>query len=692
VTHDAQDGAADGWRIGVDVGGTFTDLVLADTKGDVRVFKVPSVPTDPGQGVLNALEHAAERVGLPVRDLLGRCRIFVHGSTVATNTVLEGKGAKVGLLATEGFRDALEIRRGIRENPWMHRVPYPPVLVPRHLRVGVPGRIDRFGTEKKAIDEKAVRKAADVFAKAGVESIAICLFNSFLNPVHEQQVLSTLKAHWEGTWISVSSTISPVMGEYERTSTAVMNAYVAPRTVAYLQKLNTELQARGLRMPMLLIQNNGGAVSVDQVSDRPATLLLSGPAAGVGTLLHYAASTGTDNLISMEIGGTSCDVILISQGKVALTDSLEIGGYHLALPSVDVHTIGAGGGTIAGVDAGGLLFVGPEGAGARPGPACYGFGGENPTVTDAQVVLGRLRAGTYAGGTLTIDDRLAREAIERKIARRLGVSIETAAIGIIRLMEQKLLHAVQRLSIERGHDPRLFTLVAAGGAGPLHGPMIARALGCRRAYLPRLAGAFCALGMLHSDVRHDYVRVHLSPLEGADVDAIEQGYRALEGQALTMLTSEGFTRDRIELHRGADLRYLGQQWDIQVMSPGVAFDAQGLRRTFEQEHQRQFGHIQPDGIVEITKLRAVGIGKIEPLKVARQEEVHATPEPIETRRVWIDESSGWMDVRIYDGAGLRHGQTIDGPAIINEQTSTIMIGAKDRLRVDAIGNYVVELE
>lgn len=682
---------APGWRIGVDVGGTFTDLVLSNPAGEIGVFKVPSVPADPGQGVLNALNDAARSLAAPLGDLLSNCAIFVHGSTVATNTLLEGKGAKVGLLATDGFRDALEIRRGIRENPWTHRVPYPPVLVPRYLRVPIRGRVDKKGRELSPLEEADLAAAARLFEQHRVESVAICLFNSFLNPSHEQAAAALLKRHWDGGWISRSTAIAPIIGEYERSSTAVLNAYIAPRTVAYLQNLNKALQELGLRRPMLLIQNNGGTVSVEQVSDRPATLLLSGPAAGVGTLSHYGRAVGMDNLISMEIGGTSCDVILVSKGRVALTDSLDIGGYHLALPSVDVHTIGAGGGTIAGVDAGGMLFVGPQGAGARPGPACFGLGGDAPTVTDAQVVLGRLKAGAYAGGSLTIDAGLAYDVIGQKVAKPLGIMVEDAAIGIIRLMEQKLLHAVQRISIERGHDPRQFTLVAGGGAGPLHGASVGRALGCRRSYMPKLAGAFCALGMLHSDVRHDYIRVYMGQLNAVDPHDIEAAYETLESQAKDLLSAEGFGADQIELIRSVDLRYIGQQWDIPVAVKDSRFDAAALRHGFEAEHQRQFGHIQPDGIIELTKLRVAGIGRIPPLATVHQAKARDVPTPVEHRRVWLDHEVGWREIAIYDGEKLAHGHEIVGPAIINEQTSTILIGRRDRLRVDAVGNYLVEL-
>ena len=678
------------WRIGVDVGGTFTDMILADRHGGIRVVKVPTVPGDPAQGVMDALGKAAGATGISVADLLGDCTLFVHGSTIATNTVLEGKGARVGMLTTEGFRDSLEIRRGQRDNPWDHRTPYPPVLVPRYLRLPVRGRIDRDGAEDAPLSVADVDDAMRQFKEEGVEAVAVCLFNAYANDRQEAEAARRAESVGPTKWVSVSSSVAPIAGEYERSSTTVLNAYIAPRTVGYLQALNRRLEDQGLAGKLLLIQNNGGAVTVEHVADRPATLLLSGPAAGVGALSYYAAAIGASDLISMEIGGTSCDVILMMQGKVAFTSHLDIGGYACVLPSVEVHTIGAGGGTIARVDPAGLLQVGPQGAGARPGPACYRLGGAEPTVTDAQVVLGRLQPGTYAGGAVAIDATLATKAIDERIARKLGIAAEHAASGVIRLMDQKLLQAVQRLSSERGHDPRRFTLVAAGGAGPLHGAAVARALGCKRVYLPRLSGAFCALGMLHSDVRHDYMRVHLADLDRADPARLEAIFAELEREAVATLRSEGFMNGAAQCARALDLRYVGQQWDITVPLSGH-LDPAAIRRAFDAEHDRLFGHTQPQGTIEITKARVTGIGKLAPLEPGAQGQAGGAARPIDRRKVWIDEASGWRETPIYDGGDLAAGHRIDGPAIVNEQTTTVLVGAGDVLTVDQAGNFSIAL-
>jgi N-methylhydantoinase A len=677
------------WRIGVDVGGTFTDMVLRDQSGALWVFKAPSVPADPSQGVMAVLNRAVEQLSLPLSDLLGSCTLFFHGSTVATNTILERKGARVGLLTTTGFRDSLETRRGIRENMWDHRAPFPDVLAPRYLRQPVGGRLDKDGLELAPVVLADVDTAMEVFAEEDVETIAVALLNSYGNPAHEDAVAAHLS---DFPWLSLSSRIAPIMGEYERTSTAVVNAYIAPKVVGYLRDLDSHLRDNGLARPILLLQSNGGAVSVEQVSERPVNLVLSGPAAGVGALGLYARSADTNNLIAMEIGGTSCDVTLMGEGQVGVTDELNIDGYHLATPSVEIHTVGAGGGTIAHVDEAGLLHVGPQGAGAHPGPACYGLGGEQPTVTDAYMVLGRLRPGPYAGGSVTLDEGLARQAIESKIAKPLGIAVEEAAAGIIRLLEQNLLHAVEHISIQRGHDPRRFTLVAAGGAGPMHGASVARSLGCGQAYVPRQAGAFCALGMLHTDIRQDYLAVHFDNLDSVDGAVLQQAFEPLAARAEAALSAEGFSGERATVQRELDLRYRGQLWSIRVALPGGAFDPAAVRVAFDADHQRQYGHTQPGGTIEITALRVTARGLIDITEPAPMPPSDAAPEATALRQVYTDSDHGWQETPVYAGTDLHPGFAQDGPMLVEELTTTVFVGPKDRLMVDAADNFMIQID
>lgn len=680
------------YRVGVDVGGTFTDLVLVDARGWVAAFKSPSVPADPAEGVLNAVALAARSLGTTVDGLLADTELFVHGSTVATNTLLEKKGAKVGLLVTEGFRDALEIRRSIRENVWDHRKPFPQVLVPRYLRLPVTGRLEHDGSVRVPFDPASVVAAARIFAEEGVEAVAICLLHAYADPAHERAAKAVLERHLPGVWVTISSDIAPTIGEYERTSTTVVNAYVAPRVVPYLERLAERLAARGLPRKLLMIQSNGGAISIDEIGHAPASLVLSGPAAGVGSLKFFGQDTGSDHLLSIEVGGTSCDVTLMQGGAVGMTDQLVVDGYHLTIPAVDIHTVGAGGGTIASVDGAGLLKAGPEGAGSMPGPACYGRGGEYPTVTDAQLVLGRLKPGPYAGGAITLDRDKAVAAIEAHVARPLGLSVPDAAAGIIQLVEQNILHAVEQASLERGYNPRLFTLVAAGGAGPLHGPSTARLLGCPNLYIPRLAGVFCAFGMCNSDLRHDYVRSWLHDLDNAGLSGpalLEEAFGQMQAAAGDVLAREGFTGDKALVQRFCDLRYFGQQWSVAVACAST--DPAVIRAAFEQDYRRLFGYVQPHGQIEIVNLRLAATGRLDALEIAPPAADPRAPRPHSRRDVWIDRRTGFAEVPVYDGTLLTPRQTLVGPAVIEEATTTIFVGAGDRVTMTDAGNYLVAI-
>lgn len=717
------------WRIAVDVGGTFTDMVLVDAGGRFHVFKVSSVPADPSRGVLDALEHAARSFGARIEDLLAGCALFLHGSTVATNTVLEGSGARVGMLVTRGFRDFLEVRRGFRADPFDHRPPYPPVLVPRYLRLPVGGRIDARGVEVEPLDEADLDAAIETFRAEGVESIAVCLLHSFENGAHERRCAEVLRGrggprfhrsgagprfHHSGTsprfkhsgagfeWVSLSHEVVPVIGEYERGSTTVVNAYIGPKVVRYLHALDERLRALGLGPELLVLQSNGRAISVRQVAVRPVNLVLSGPAGGVGALDSLASATGIDDLVTMEIGGTSCDVMLRAGGRVAITDRLEVGGYDLVSASVDINTVGAGGGTIAGADAAGLLFAGPRGAGAVPGPAAYGRGGEEPTVTDAQLVLGRLAPGPYAGGAVSLDLERARAALRTRVGDPLGLGVVDAAVGVIRLVEQNLLQAVERISTERGRDPARFVLVAGGGAGPMHGAAVGRRLGARGVLAPRLAGVFCALGMLNADVGQDFARVFIAPLDADAAGKAQEVYAALEAEARTWLRDGGFGPEAMRFEREADLRYAGQQWDVRISEisaetpAGAKALSEALRAAFEHEYERRFGHVQPDSTVEITKLRVVGIGTLPRLEPLRAEPCDTAPEPASVRDVYAfgprGEPRGFVPTPVYRGSDLRPGHRLEGPLLVEERTTTVVAGPGDRLEVLPSGDLLIRFD
>jgi N-methylhydantoinase A/oxoprolinase/acetone carboxylase beta subunit/N-methylhydantoinase B/oxoprolinase/acetone carboxylase alpha subunit len=676
------------FRIGVDVGGTFTDAVLVGASGGVRAFKVASEPTDPARSVLRALSLAGEGVGFDLAGLLHRCSVLVHGSTIAVNTILERKGARVGLLATAGFHDSLEIRRGIRRDVWNYREPDPEVLVPRFLRRPVRGRLDAEGAELAALAEEDIIAAVEIFRREEVDSVAVCFLHSYRNPAHEYLARDILSRLWPEAPVSCSADVVPILGEYERSSTTVLNAYVAPRVVPYLKTLHRELQSLGLPSELLLMQSNGGAISVNEIADRPIHLALSGPAAGVGALAYFSEDAGTENLISIEIGGTSCDVTLASRGEVAMADRIAIDEYHISLPAVQIHTVGAGGGTIARVDNAGLLHAGPEGAGAKPGPAAYGFGGDRPTVTDAQLALGRLKPGPHAGGAIDLDLDRAHTAIEHHVARPLGLDVETAAAGIIRLVEQHVLNAVERVSVERGHDPREFIVVAAGGAGPMHATAVARALGCAGVYVPRLAGVFCAFGMCNTDLRHDYQRPWLAELEPSLADVwLRAAFDRLVESGRAILAREGFVGTSVAFDQRMDLRYTGQQWTIDVATPNL--DARAIRSAFEIEHNRLYGYLQATGRIEIVNIRVAATGRMPPTPSFVTPRAFRPPAPVGSRRVWLAERESAVDMFVFDGAALRFGHAIAGPAVVDEATTTILVGAGEQLTVTAGGNYLI---
>jgi N-methylhydantoinase A len=692
TSYSARSAVSAPWRIGVDVGGTFTDLVLVDREGSIHVAKVPSTPADPSSGVIAAVEQTADDLSLSCNQLLMNCSHFVHASTVATNIILERRGAPVGMLVTRGFRDSIEIRRGIRRNAWDHRVPFPPVLSPRYLRLPVSGRLDRNGQEVEALSADDIRQAIQLFKSEGVTSIAVCFYNSFLNEAHEVRAAEILAEEYQEAWVTLSSRVAHVMGEYERSSTAVLNAYIAPKIVTYMKRLSGELSERGLNCPLLVVQNNGGTLDIDRVEQRPVSLLLSGPAAGVGALALYSNAMAEPNMLSMEIGGTSCDVMLVSQEGAEMASEFSLGGYHAALPSIDIHSIGAGGGTIAGVERSGMLFVGPNGAGADPGPAAYGRGGKEPTVTDAHLVLGRLKPGTLAGDR-SLDLGLAIDAIEQKIARPLGLSLDAAAMGILRLVDQQLFHAVQTVSTERGHDPRRFVLVAAGGAGPMHGASIGRKLKSKAVYVPRLAGTFCALGMLNAPVKHEFGRVFLGVLGPQSWPALQPIVTELEHEANLRLANDCFKTTDTQINCELDLRHPGQVGTLRIEIPADSdIDWSRVARNFLDAHERIYGHCDPAAVIEIAGVRVVGMGHLPPIRLEAPAAGSTTPTPIGERDVYFEDAAGRIPTRIYRGRDLMPGAIIRGPAIIEEITTSIVVGPDDICTTDAIGNFIIKFE
>ena len=679
------------WRIGIDVGGTFTDLVAVDASGAVFAHKTPTTASNAAVGVLNAIDEAAEMLSLGTAELLGECRHFIHGSTIATNVLLEDTGACVGLLTTDGFRDTLEVRRGYRTDPWDHRTPWRDAIVPRYRRLPIKERIDEDGAVVRPLDPDSVKTALETFERQGVDAVAICFLNSYANPEHEILCRQIVETERPGLHVTCSAELAPILGEYERTSTAVVNAYLAPKVVPYLEDLEQTLKARGLDQDLLLVQSNGGILSLRQLRRTPCTLALSGPAAGVGALRFIGNAGQTKNMISIEVGGTSCDVTLIKDGQVAELESLWLAERLIALPSVEIHTISAGGGTISGVDAAGMLFAGPRGAGAVPGPACYGLGGDNATVTDAQVALGRLRPGPYAGNAITLDKDKALAAIADNLADPLGTTVEDAAVGVIRLVEQKMRHAVEKLSFERGLDPREFTLVGAGGAGALHVVPVARQLGCRRAVAPKLAGVFCAFGMCNSSVRRDSMKSCNARMNDVSPRWVEEAFHEIESAEQATLGGEGFDKEHVRYERALDVRYTGQSSSLKVPVRQGLTGFAGLREAFERQYEQLYGHTQPDGQLEIVNVHLAAIGLFDVPEIQALPTTERPPVPHSTRPVYVDERHGVLKTNVFAGTDLQPGQQILGPAVIEETTTTVLIGPRDTLSIDEFGDYVINV-
>lgn len=682
------------FRISIDAGGTFTDVAMLDPTERLSFVKVPSTPDRPALAVFNALNKAAALHGLDPEQLMGSLHSLVLGTTVATNMLVEHRGSPTGLICTRGFRDTLAIRRGLRRSVWDFRSPHPPELVPRALRVGVPERIAADGTVVLALDEAAAVSAARRLRAEGVESIAICLFNAFVNEAHEQELKAIVQRELPEAFVSVSSELLPIMGEYERTSTTVVNAYIGPKTSRHLTEVDQELRQRGMRGTTWVMQNSGGIVSIEACARRPVGAALSGPAAGAAAASLYTRCLDVPNVVLFDMGGTSTDITLTRDGRPTLVDCLEIEGYHIALPSVGIKTIGTGGGTVAWVGPGGLLRVGPRGVGADPGPAAYGKGGTEPTITDANLVLGRLNPDNFLGGEVRLDPARSREVIERRICRATGLDLERAAGAIVRIGNQNMINAIRLAAVELGQDLRKFALVAAGGAAGLHASALARELRIPRVYIPREAAVCCAVGMLQTDVRHDYEQTYFCPLAAVTVDDLNRRFRAMLTEADGELRAGGIGSPDIVFETSVELRYSLQQWQlgVPVKVPLSEVDLGEVSRRFHLRHEELYGHHDPNGTLELVKLRVVGIGispkmSQAPMRVATLRR----PPPDRTRTVHLRNGAEALTMPIYEGPRLAPGDVVEGPALIEEPTTTVLLQAGDTLRVDGYDNYLWEL-
>lgn len=678
-----------GYRVGVDVGGTFTDFLLIDDTGKSRVFKTPSTPHDPAEAVLDGLAEMAADLGLPA--FLERVERIVHGTTVATNAILTGTAARTGLLTTHGFRDALQMRRGIREERYDNKYTAPEPIVPRWLRMPVRERIDYRGTEVAPLVLEDVETAAELFDDAGIEAAAICFMHSYANSAHERAAADRLRELMPELYISTSSEILPQVRFYDRTSTTVLNAAVGPILKTYIDRLATRLEKAGFAGALWIMQSNGGVCAPEAAARRPAHALLSGPAAGPIAGLSCARRRNENSFITADMGGTSFEACLVRDGAPTITTDAAVGRFAMALPSMDIKSIGAGGGSIAWIDNGGLLHVGPQSAGARPGPACYGLGGTEPTCSDANLLLGYLSTGMFAGGRLPLDAALARNAIEKRVAAPLGCDATEAAAGMYRIMNTAMAAAIREISVERGVDPRDFPMICAGGAGALHAAMIARELGIRQVLIPCDASVFCAAGMMHADLRHDFVRSCAAPLVGGALDRLPVLMAEMEDEGRRTLA--GMTEIRFD--RALDLRYVGQYHEVRVdRIPGNAIkepDLEIIRELFHRRHERLYGYALEEAPVELINARLAAVGITEKPVPTEEPEAEDNPDRAfrERRRIFLPEGRRFSEAPVYDGDRLAHGDRLEGPAVVETAMTTILVPEEFALFVDRFGTAVL---
>jgi N-methylhydantoinase A len=676
-------------RLGVDVGGTFTDLALWDERSRrLGVFKLPSVPRDPAQGILAGVRAITARDGVAP----ARLTFVAHGTTVATNALLEGKGARTALVTTRGFRDLLEIGRQKRPHLYDLQADKPRPLVPRDLRVEAAERLLHDGSVIEKLRAEDVERALDELvqqAGGGIDAIAVCFLYSFVDPTHERLAGSVVAARLPAAYVSLSCEVSPELREYERLSTTVVNAYLGPLVSRYLARFEADVRALGVPNAPYINQSNGGIISVAAARQHPVRTVLSGPSAGVMGAAWVARAAGFDPLITFDMGGTSTDVARVDCGRPVIAAERAVAGYPVRIPTLEIETVGAGGGSLGWVDSGGALKVGPESAGASPGPACYARGGSRPTVTDANVVLGRLSATHLLDGGMTLRAELAERAVA-DLARELGTSTIDAARGMLSVVQTNMLGAIRVVSVRKGYDPRAHTMVAFGGAGPLHAAALARDLGIRHVLVPAAPGILCALGLLVEPLRLDLVRTRVERLEtlGADADRV---FAELEAEAVTWLDREGVPGERRRLRRALDMRYVGQNFELTVaMPPGGGRDA--LRRAFLAEHDRVYGYAAQDEPVQVVNVRLTALGEPDPLELPALASA-PRPEPDEARSgeraVHFEETRGFVTTPLYRRERLLAGHRVSGPAVVEQMDATTVILPGQVAVVDERANLVI---
>jgi N-methylhydantoinase A len=684
------------WRVGVDSGGTFTDICLfEEEQGRVEVWKVSSTPDDPSRGIAQGVEEGMRRVAPEAGDTpASPVSYFGHGTTVATNALIQHKGVRTGLVTTDGFRDLLEIGRQKRPDLYDLFADKPPTLVERGLRLEVAERVRHTGDVETKLDEGAVRAAACKLREAKVGAVAIAFLYSFVRPEHEQRAKEIVQEEYPEAFICASHEIAPEFREFERLSTAVVNAYLGPVMKRYIERLAPRLASLGMTATPHLTQSNGGVIGFETAAAKPVRTVLSGPSTGVVGAQAIGRAAGMPDLITFDMGGTSTDVALLKGGEARLASEAIVHGYPIKAPMLDIHTVGAGGGSIATIDSGGLLKVGPRSCGADPGPVCYGKGNDEPAVTDANVVLQTLNPKYLLGGRMAVRQDLAQDAIGR-LAKKLGLSPMETAQGIISVVTANMAKAIRVISVQRGHDPRDYTLMAFGGAGPLHAARLAKELDIKRILVPRNPGILCAMGLLLTDLRADFATTRLLPLEPQVVGEIDAAFASLNAQAQDWFVHEEITPDARRLTRTVDMRYMGQNYELAVPLPEGPITVktlESLAKGFADAHQRMYGFLAENEPVQFVTFRLEATGLVS--KATLKEHPLGGPDASkairEQREVWLAESRDFVSCPVYAREELKPGNRFAGPAIVEQMDATTVVLPGMTARVDAYLNLILE--
>jgi len=684
------------YKLGIDVGGTFTDFILISESGETSIHKTLSTPEDPSIGVLSGIHDLAEIVNLELDKFVKSIETIVHGTTVTTNALLTLKGAKTALITTKGMRDALEMRRGIREEQYNNHYRNVVPLIPRYLRLTVDERIDAQGNILTPLNESELFPLVDFLREEKVEAIAVCLMNAFKNSVHEEKTVQFFRRRFPSCFITASTEVLPSIRFYERVSTTAVNAYIGPVVANYLGNLTEKLDEIQFTGALLIMQSNGGVVTPEVVKKSPAVTVLSGPAAAPTAGAFYANLLGYKDCITIDMGGTSFDASLVIDNQCVTSTEGSINRYRIALPSLDIVTIGAGGGSIGWIDRGGLLQMGPQSAGASPGPICYDKGGTLPTCTDANLILGYLNPDFFAGGKIKLDTEQTKRIISEQIAPKLDLSLLETAVGMYRIINSNMAQGVRQVSIERGYDPREFLFIVAGGAGPIHAGEICKELEIPMFIVPNVASIFCAAGMLLGDLKHDYIRSYITSFLHIDRDYFLKLYGEMKETGIETLKREGISEDKIEFYPVLDLRYIGQYHEVQLSvsyNDVVSYNLEKVQEAFHQEHNRLFGYSLEEEGTEIelinVRLRALGITE-KPKFLSETESAMPLESALKEKRpVYIPESNEVKEVPVYDGDVPLSGNTIIGPAVIEKVNTSIFISADYDCRVDEWGSFII---